>query len=278
MAPRAQTTGRSFCHGPAIDGSEKWSLGRLEVPRHVWYRASESIDGVQDDKGAVYGYQQPSNNRPAMTAVGLYGRMMIGWPRNHPPLLKGAAQLATEQPRKSNMYFNYYTSQVLHHVGGKGWERSNPRMRNYLVEEQAEDGHEDGSWYFDEAWSDPGGRLYTTTLAILTFEVYYRYMPMYQANFVDKLLDLRRNKAPEYDSGAYLFIDQCGLLLDAIKGFEAKVQKQGKVVLIMIDDRITASTTAADAQMESTLSRSSESSPAPRSTINRSNAASVSNT
>jgi hypothetical protein len=160
-------------------------LGRLEVPRDVWYRASEFLDSVQDEKGATYGYQQPSTNRPAMSSVGLYGRLMLGWPRGHQPLLKGAALLAREQPRDSNMYFNYYTSQVLHHVGGNSWKKWNPRMRNYLVSTQAEDGHEAGSWYFDEAWSDRGGRLYSTTLAILTLEVYYRYMPMYQSEFID---------------------------------------------------------------------------------------------
>jgi hypothetical protein len=160
-------------------------LGRLDVPRDVWYRASEFLDSVQDEKGATYGYQHPSSNRPSMSSVGLYGRLMLGWPRNQPPLLKGAALLAREQPRESNMYFNYYTSQVLHHVGGNSWKKWNPRMRNYLVSTQAEDGHEHGSWYFDEAWSDRGGRLYTTTLAILTLEVYYRYMPMYQSDFID---------------------------------------------------------------------------------------------
>lgn len=36
---------------------------------------------------------------------------MLGWPRNHPPLLKGG-RTTREQPRESNMYFNYYTSQV----------------------------------------------------------------------------------------------------------------------------------------------------------------------
>lgn len=161
-------------------------LGRLDIPRHVWYRAAEFLDSVQAEKGATYGYQQPSSTRPSMTAVGLYSRMMIGWPEEHPPLLKGAVLLAKEHPKDSNMYFNYYTSQVLHHVGGAGWRRWNPRMRNYLVQTQAEEGHEDGSWYFDEPWSDRGGRLYTTTLAILTLEVYYRYMPMYQSEFVDQ--------------------------------------------------------------------------------------------
>ncbi|QEG34912.1 hypothetical protein Pr1d_22000 [Bythopirellula goksoeyrii] len=161
-------------------------LGRLDIPRHVWYRAAEFLDSVQAEKGATYGYQQPSSTRPSMTAVGLYSRMMIGWPEEHPPLLKGAVLLAKEHPKDSNMYFNYYTSQVLHHVGGAGWRRWNPRMRNYLVQTQAEEGHEDGSWYFDEPWSDRGGRLYTTTLAILTLEVYYRYMPMYQSEFVNQ--------------------------------------------------------------------------------------------
>jgi hypothetical protein len=160
-------------------------LGRLDIPRHVWYRASEFIDSVQDGKGATYGYQQPSSKRPSMSAVGLYGRLMLGWPRNHPPLMRGAVELAKLKPNESNMYFNYYSSQVLHHVGGNSWNRWNPRMRNYLVSSQDHKGHEDGSWYFDEAWSDRGGRLYTTTLAILTLEVYYRYMPMYQADFID---------------------------------------------------------------------------------------------
>ena len=161
-------------------------LGQLEIPRHVWYRASEFLDGLQAENGALYGYQVPSSSRPAMTAVGLYGRMLIGWPKGHPPLLKGAVVLGKEQPRKSNMYFNYYTSLVLHHVGGNPWKRWNPRMRNYLEQTQADSGHEAGSWYFDEAWSDRGGRLYTTTLAILTLEVYYRYMPMYQEDFLDQ--------------------------------------------------------------------------------------------
>ena len=83
------------------------------------------------------------------------------------------------------MYFNYYASQALFHTGGSGWERWNPRMREYLISLQATEGHEAGSWYIDENWSDRGGRLYTTALAILTLEVYYRYMPMYREAFVD---------------------------------------------------------------------------------------------
>ncbi len=161
-------------------------LADLEVPRDVWYRASEFFDSVQELRGATYGYQKPSTKRRSTSVVGLFCRMMLGWPREHPPLLKGMARIAEETPQKNHMYFNYYASQALHHVGGSGWKRWNPRMRDYLVTSQAQSGHERGSWYFDEAYSDRGGRLYTTTLSILTLEVYYRYMPMYQEAFVDE--------------------------------------------------------------------------------------------
>jgi len=159
-------------------------LGKLKVPREVWYRASDFFDSVQDDRGAAYGYQSPSKSRRSTTVVGLFSRMILGWPRNHPPLVKGMNKIAKQQPRNNHMYFNYYASQALYHTGGKGWERWNSRMREYLVNSQATAGHEAGSWYFDENWSDQGGRLYSTTLSILTLEVYYRFMPMYQENFI----------------------------------------------------------------------------------------------
>jgi hypothetical protein len=59
-------------------------------------------------------------------------------------------------------------------------------MRDYLVKSQSTDGHEAGSWYFPEQHSTPGGRLYTTAMATMTLEVYYRYMPMYKETFVDR--------------------------------------------------------------------------------------------
>lgn len=161
-------------------------LGDLHIPREVWYRASNYFDSVQDDRGSTYGYQTPSTNRISTTSVGLLSRMMLGWPKDHPPLRRGLARLADENPQKSNMYFNYYATQALHHIGGSGWKRWNARMRDYLVDSQAKTGHERGSWYFKEAWSDRGGRLYTTALSILTLEVYYRYLPMYHDAFVEQ--------------------------------------------------------------------------------------------
>jgi hypothetical protein len=112
--------------------------------------------------------------------------MILGWPHDHRPLRKGMVRIANEDPRKNHVYFIYYASQILHHYGGKGWQRWNKRTLKYLVEQQSRGGHENGSWYFHEEHSHRGGRLYTTTMAIMTLEVYYRYMPLYQQAFVER--------------------------------------------------------------------------------------------
>ena len=58
-------------------------------------------------------------------------------------------------------------------------------MRDYLIATQSHEGHENGSWYFQDYHDDRGGRLLNTALAILTLEVYYRYLPIYSTHAVD---------------------------------------------------------------------------------------------
>ncbi len=180
-SPRADTTVTCW----QVTALKSAKLARLEVPREVWYKVSDFLDTMQSDNGSRYGYDKPVKNRKTTSTVGLFCRMMLGWPASHRPLMKGVARISDQLPHQNNMYFNYYASQVLHHFGGAGWKRFNPKMRDYLVATQSQAGHEQGSWYFEEKHSRHGGRLYTTTLAILTLEVYYRYMPMYQKAFVD---------------------------------------------------------------------------------------------
>ncbi|MCC6492376.1 MAG: terpene cyclase/mutase family protein [Pirellulales bacterium] len=162
------------------------SLAGIDVPYDVWMKINDFLDGIQSDGGATYLYLPGERGTKATTAIGLLCRMVTGWPREHQPLQRGAVKLGGQSPQRNNMYFNYYASQVLHHVGGPNWQKWNPKMRDYLVESQSRDGHEAGSWYFAEQHSTPGGRLYTTAMAAMTLEVYYRYMPLYQESFVDR--------------------------------------------------------------------------------------------
>jgi hypothetical protein len=49
-----------------------------------------------------------------------------------------------------------------------------------LLTTQINTGHAAGSWYWDDGFSSgQAGRLYTTCMATMILEVYYRYMPLY---------------------------------------------------------------------------------------------------
>ena len=85
------------------------------------------------------------------------------------------------------MYYNYYATQVLHHWGGEEWRRWNAVLRDHLVDTQDTNGHAHGSWRPTPPalGTSHGGRLYQTTLSIMTLEVYYRHMPLYRQRDLD---------------------------------------------------------------------------------------------
>lgn len=153
-------------------------LAGLKVDRSVHYAAQRFLDSVASEEGAQYGYLDKTPRR-STTAIGLLCRMYGGWVRRHPPLVRGIGHLAAWGPSSNDIYYNYYATQVLRHWGGSDWKRWNETMREYLINTQATQGHESGSWYFDDPHSRIGGRLYTTAMAVMILEVYYRYMPLY---------------------------------------------------------------------------------------------------
>ncbi|NUQ62131.1 MAG: terpene cyclase/mutase family protein [Pirellulales bacterium] len=161
-------------------------MARLSVPSPTVFAADRFLNQVQSQEGALYGYRTPEP-RPSTTAVGLLCRMYNGWGRSHPAIAQGAAYLSKLGPSKEadGMYFNYYATQVLHHLGGSEWERWNAKMRDSLISTQSGDGHEAGSWHFPGSHSKAGGRLYCTAMAVLTLEVYYRYLPLYRSGAIE---------------------------------------------------------------------------------------------
>jgi hypothetical protein len=163
-------------------------LAKLDVPSPTVGLAQNFLDSVQTDGGARYNYMvaQPARQTNTTTAVGLLCRMYTGWHRDTPALYQGVAYLHKWGPDKNNMYYNYYATQVLHHWEGPEWQEWNGRMRDYLIATQSKTSHEAGSWHFPDAYGDVGGRLYNTALAIMTLEVYYRYMPLYRNEAVQR--------------------------------------------------------------------------------------------
>jgi hypothetical protein len=54
-------------------------------------------------------------------------------------------------------------------------------MREHLIATQQLSGHKEGSWSPQGCeWGAQGGRLYSTSLALMTLEVYYRHLPLYR--------------------------------------------------------------------------------------------------
>lgn len=166
-------------------------MGYLQVPPLVVKKAFLFLDTVQANNGANYGYTTPGSGA-ATTAVGLLCRMYLGWKKDNPALERGVKWLANQGPSKTDMYFNYYATQVLRHWEGDLWKAWNEKLRDQLVEAQSNQGHETGSWSMGSGGhaNEAGGRLYCTSMATMILEVYYRHLPIYRKQSTEESFPL----------------------------------------------------------------------------------------
>ncbi len=72
------------------------------------------------------------------------------------------------------MVYWYWGTLAMFQVGGKPWKTWRDALKTALLDHQRRDGPFAGS--FDPAgpWGPDGGRVYSTALALLTLEVYFR--------------------------------------------------------------------------------------------------------
>jgi len=136
-------------------------------------------DANYGTEGGLYGYTKGSPPTPQMTAEALLSRMFLGWRLDHPGLQEGVGWLLENHlPDQTgpNLYYWYYGTQVMHHVGGKAWNRWNMAIRDRLVSLQSQD----GSWPTNICPHGGAGPVYTTSLSTATLEVYYRHAPLFR--------------------------------------------------------------------------------------------------
>ncbi len=174
-------------------------LAGIAVPKNVLKGCRVYLDSATgDDHKITYAYMPGRPITPVMTAEALLSRQYLGWPRDFPPLIKGAKHIASdlEVSEERNIYYWYYATQLLHNMQNDDWKRWNVRVRDGLVAMQVKGGGCDrGSWDpflpQPDRWAATAGRLFLTSLSLLTLEVYYRYLPLYQPSDADSL----RNKS-----------------------------------------------------------------------------------
>jgi hypothetical protein len=153
---------------------------KLNVESSTIARAKNFITSQRAKDGVTYFYREPNGQSICCTAIGVLLRMFLGDNWTDPAILEGLILLSKHRDYGSDIYFRYYTTLALFHAGGPLWEQWNTACREHLIATQASEGHESGSWYFENAFAKDGGRLYTTAMAAMTLEVYYRYAPLYQ--------------------------------------------------------------------------------------------------
>ena len=170
-----------------------WQVMALKSARHakipILRRVSSGInkflDEVSHKEKSQYSYMPGQGPKASTTSIGLLCRMYMGWKVENPALVEGVKYLAKVGPSKGDIYYDYYASQVMiQFTGAKGeiWDKWNTVMRDWLLATQKKTGPEKGSWDVIEKdhKGDRGGRLYTTCLAVMTLEIYYRVLPLYQ--------------------------------------------------------------------------------------------------
>jgi hypothetical protein len=106
--------------------------------------------------------------------------MYSGMKKDHPTVKAIVAKFDKAGPSRTGTYYNYYATQVMKQYGGPEWDRWNVRMRDQLIGLQSQSGPSTGSWYWEDGHSTASaGRFYTTCMATMILEVYYRYLPIY---------------------------------------------------------------------------------------------------
>src|SRR5262249_7114062 len=101
-------------------------MAGLSVPRAAMTKCGRFLGSVEAGSSKLqggYGYTAGSGESPALTAVGLLCRQYLGTSPRNPNLLAGVRKLRDVGPGKSgNLYYEYYATQVMHHMGGDNWQ------------------------------------------------------------------------------------------------------------------------------------------------------------
>ena len=161
-----------------------------------WLRVAEDPNAKSQFRYNPYAADTAGKSRAhgrkastTMTSVGLLMRVYTGWGPTDPRFLQGTDALLKQLPgdqdsRVRDTYYWYYATQVMKHAGGNRWEQWNDRLQPLLVGTQETSGPYRGSWHpfkpVPDRWGPQGGRLYVTTLNLLSLEVKYRLLPLYE--------------------------------------------------------------------------------------------------
>ena len=168
----------------SLKSAELAGLAVPEQTRQGVIRYLQSVSsGTYGGRASYRPGEQPT--RP-MSAEALVCWQFLGLAREHPACNEASEFIVSELPGDGqyNLYYWYYATLGLYQLQGEGWQRWNDALRTALVSRQVKEGPQAGSWDTSDVWGGYGGRIYTTAVAALTLEVYYRFLPIYAGSAI----------------------------------------------------------------------------------------------
>ncbi|TWT74024.1 prenyltransferase/squalene oxidase repeat-containing protein [Allorhodopirellula solitaria] len=157
-----------------IDGARR--AGALDGEESMQRGVERFLTTVRSGRaGGLACYRPGERTTPTMTAEALAVRLLIG-EKVPPDTVQEAetallASLPGHQIGPDNYYYWYYASLALHQLQDDAWKSWNQAMKQRLLSTQ----QKDGSWPDTSLWGGYGGSVYTTAMATLCLETYYRH-------------------------------------------------------------------------------------------------------
>jgi hypothetical protein len=158
-------------------------LAGIEIPVRTRDGINRFLKNVSSGRsGGLAGYRPGERATPPMTAEALVCRQFLGVARDNPSSDEAGQFLLRELPAVDgppNLYYWYYGTLGMYQLQDEYWTKWNDALQPALVGRQVTTGAAAGSWDPDCIWGGHGGRVYSTAMAALCLEVYYRFLPLY---------------------------------------------------------------------------------------------------
>lgn len=148
-------------------------------------KAVAGLKSMQNPESGRFGYSSPGSGNDGITGVGVLCLQLAGHSKDKETQSGVRAMVEFDAdwkaPTKWPMYSWYYVTQAKFQAGGGTWNNWNSKIAPVLTKNQSEDGHWDSpTGGGAESEETKQGPVYSTCLAALTLQVYYRFLPTYQ--------------------------------------------------------------------------------------------------
>ena len=130
----------------ALKSAELAGLPLPEASRQGMIRFLNRV--ARGERGGLACYRQGREPTPTMTAEALVCRHFLGLEANSPAAQEAVDHLMRDLPGSgsANVYYWYYGTQVMYHMGGEHWKAWNGKLHPILVDSQIKQGPLAGSW------------------------------------------------------------------------------------------------------------------------------------